>query len=342
MNKIQDFLSKFYWQLGIDLGSRQSRFLLKEKGIVLSEATAVARLKKKVDGRIKYLFFGQKAFEVINREPVQIEVVLPILRGIVADLQSLEELVVNFLGQIQQTSGKYPKIFKPRVVLAVGSLISEVQRRAYVSVFRQAGVSQVDLVLSPIAGAYGAGFDIEKGGGVIVVDIGYGKTEVSLVSLGGVVVSRGIDIGGDDYDEALVTYLKMRYGFLIGKNSAEKVKIEGGGVARGRDLESSLPKSLRITPDEIFESGALLSNKIVRLVKGVLDEMPTEMSDEVVRRGILMIGGGCKCGNLVKMIEEESKINAIVADEPENVVVLGCGKLINNRKLLDIIKIINR
>ncbi len=342
VNKLLEFLSRFYWQLGVDLGSRNTRFFIKEGGLVLNEATAVARLKKKVGGRVKFLVFGQRAWEIINREPSQIEVVLPVVSGMVADLPALEELTSHFLKIVLEASGKYPKIFKPTVILAVGSQISEVQRRAFVSVFSQAGIRNVTLVLSAVAGAYGAGFDIEKSGAVMVVDVGYGKTEVSLISLAGVVVSRGIDIGGDDYDEALITYLKMRYGFLIGKNSAEKVKIGGGGIVFGRDLESSLPKSLRVGKEEILESGALLSNKIVRLVKNVLDEMPTEMADEVLKRGVLLIGGGCQFGNLAKMIEEESKINVVVVQDPDKVVVLGCGKLLNNPKLLNMIKIINR
>ncbi len=324
------------------MGSRHSRFVIKDDGLILDEATAVVRLKKKVAGKIKYLVFGKKAREIINREPAQIEVVLPIARGVVANLYALEEMVSHFLNEISLISPQYPKIFKPTILLAVGSLISEVQRRAYISVFNQAGIRDVSVVLSSIAGAYGAGFDLEKGGAVMVVDVGYGKTEVSLISLAGVVVSRGIDIGGDDYDNALVTYLKMRYGFLIGNNSAEKVKIEGGGIVRGRDLESSLPKSLRISKDEIIESGSLLSNKIVRLVKNVLDEMPTEMSDEVLKRGILLIGGGCQFGNLAKMIEDESKINAIIAQDPDKVVAIGCGKLLKKPELLKMVTVVLR
>lgn len=342
MNRLQEFLSRFYWQLGVDLGSRRCRFFLRDNGIVLDEATAVARLRKRVSGRIKFLVFGQRAREIMNREPIQIEVILPIKRGGVADLQALEELVTYFLGEVHNVADKYPKIFRSKVILAVSSLMSEVQRRAFISVFNTAGILNVSLVLSSVAGAYGSGFDIDRGGAIMVVDVGYGKTEVSLISLAGVVVARGVDVGGDDYDEALVSYLKMRYSFLVGKNSAEKVKIEGGGVIRGRDLESSLPKSLRISKDEIVESGSLLSNKIVRLVKGVLDEMPTEMSDEVLKRGILMIGGGCQFGNLAKMIEDESKINVIIAKNPDKAVILGCGKLISNPELLNLVKIVNK
>lgn len=342
MDKLQDFLSKFYWQLGIDLGSRNCRIVIKEKGLIFDEATAVAKLKKKINGRVKYLVFGQKAREIINREPAQIVVVLPIKRGVVTDLQALEELMTHFLNEVMNISDKYPKILKPKVVLAINSLMSEVQKRAFTFVMKTAGISDVSLVMSSVAGAYGAGFDINKGGAIMVVDVGYGKTEVCLISLGGVVISRGIDIGGDDYNDALVTYLKMRYGFLVGKNSAEKVIIDGGGIIRGRDLESGLPKSLRITRDEITESGSLLSNKIVRLVKNVFDEMPTEMSDEVLKRGILMIGGSCQFGNLAKLIEEESKVNVIIAKDPGKVVVLGCGKLLKNMELLKLLKLVSK
>ncbi|PIV07536.1 hypothetical protein COS53_01890, partial [Candidatus Shapirobacteria bacterium CG03_land_8_20_14_0_80_35_14] len=171
--------------MGVDLGSRYCRFFLKDNGIVLDEATAVARLKRKVFGRIKYLVFGQRAREIMNREPTQIEVVLPIKRGVVADLQALEELVAYFLREVYNVTDKYPKIFRSKMVLAVSSLMSEVQRRAFISVFNTAGVLNVSLVLSSVAGAYGSGFDIDQGGAIMVVDVGYGKTEVSLISLAG-------------------------------------------------------------------------------------------------------------------------------------------------------------
>lgn len=339
MNKIFEFLSKFYWQLGIDLGSRNSRVIILGKGIVLNLPTAIARLKKKINGRIRYLVFGQKAYEIINRETPSIEVIRPIKRGVVADLQALEVLVSDYFLEFADKTDKYPKLFKPRIVLAVPSQVSEVQKRAYVSIFNQAGISNIDLVYSSVAGAYGSGFNVDSGGALMVVDVGFGKTEASLVSLAGVVVSRGIDVGGSDYDEALVNYLKMKYGILIGKSSAEKVKNENGGIIRGRNLELGLPKSIRITGDEIIESGSLLTNKIVRLVKNVLDEMPTEMSDEVLKHGILLIGGGAKFPNLARMIEEDSKINTILIDNPELAVVNGCSRLLENNKLLNLVKI---
>jgi rod shape-determining protein MreB len=159
--------------------------------------------------------------------------------------------------------------------------------------------------------------------------------------LGGVVISRGLEMGGDDFDESIINYVKMKYGLLIGKNTAEKVKIEMGGVIRGRDLESNLPKSIRLKSEEIREATALNINRIINLVKIVLDEMPTEMTDDVLKRGVIMSGGGSLFLGIDKLIEEEVKINAVVVSNPAYGVVRGEGELLENDECFSRIKLVS-
>jgi len=327
--------------VGVDLGSSSVKIYVKGKGVVVDEPTMVARLKKKRNGVQKLLIYGQKAKEMVNREPKQIEVVAPINRGTVADMVTAEALVAYFMKLTNEIPSVYPKILKPRVILGVSGTISEVQKRAFRTIFSQVGVARVVLVESGVLGVLGSGFKLEESGGVLFLDIGGGKTEASLVSMGGVVISRGLKMGGDDFDESIINYVKMKYGLLIGKNTAEKVKIEMGGVIRGRDLENNLPKSIRLKSEEIKEATALNVKRIVNLVKVILDEMPTEMTDDVLKRGVIMSGGGSLFPGIDKLIEEEVKINAVVVSTPNYGVVKGEGELLENEDWFERVKLIS-
>jgi len=334
-------LANFFWEVGVDLGSSSVKIYVKGKGVVVDEPTMVARLKKKRNGVHKLLIYGQKAKEMVNREPKQIEVVAPINRGTVADMVTAEALVAYFMKLTNEIPSVYPKILKPRVILGVSGTISEVQKRAFRTIFSQVGVARVVLVESGVLGVLGSGFKLEESGGVLFLDIGGGKTEASLVSMGGVVISRGLKMGGDDFDESIINYVKMKYGLLIGKNTAEKVKIEMGGVIRGRDLENNLPKSIRLKSEEIKEATALNIKRIVNLVKVILDEMPTEMTDDVLKRGVIMSGGGSLFPGIDKLIEEEVKINAVVVSTPNYGVVKGEGELLENEDWFERVKLIS-
>jgi len=341
MKFFSNFFANFYWELGLDLGSSNIKIYLKDKGVVVDEASMVARLKKKKNGVQKILIFGQKAKEMVNREPKQIEVVAPIQRGAIADLNSAEALLAYFMKLINEIPSPYPKILKPKVIVGVPGTISNVQKRAFRSILSQVGVPKVVMVESSILGVLGSGFKLDESGGVLFLDIGGGKTEASLVSMGGVVVSRGLEMGGDDFDISIINYVKMKYGLFIGKNTAEKVKIEMGGVIRGRDLETNLPKSIHLKSDEIKEATALNVNRIVNLVKIVLDEMPTEMTDDVLKRGVIMSGGGAQFPGIDKSIEEEVKINAMVLPGSYFGVVKGEEELLENKGWLDRIKLVS-
>lgn len=341
MKWFSKFFSNFYWEIGLDLGSSNVKIYVKDKGIVVDEPSMVVRLRKRKNGIQKILIYGQKAKEMVNREPKQIEVVAPISRGTVADLVTAEALVAYFMKLVNEIPSLYPKILKPKVMVGVPGTMSDVQKRAFRAIFSQVGVNKIVLVESGVLGVLGSGFKLDENGGVLFLDIGGGKTEASLVSMGGVVVSRGIEMGGNDFDESIINYIKMKYGLLIGKNTAEKVKIEMGGVIRGRDLESSLPKSIRIRGEEIKEATSLNVKRIVNLVKMVLDEMPTEMTDDVLKRGVIMSGGGSLFPGIDKLIEEEVMINAVVVTDPAHGVVKGEGELLENEEWFERIKLIS-
>ncbi len=336
-----NILSKFYWEIGVDLGSSNVKIFVKDKGVIVDEPSMVSRLKKKKNGVQRLLIYGQRAKEMVNREPKQIEVVAPINRGAVADLVTAEALVAYFMKLTNEIPSAYPKILKPRVIVGVPGTISDVQKRAFRAIFSQVGVSRVTLIESGVLGVLGSGFKFDESGGVLFLDIGGGKSEASLISMGGVVISRGLDMGGNDFDESIINYVKMKYGLLIGKNTAEKVKIDMGGVIRGRDLESNLPKSIRLRGEEIREATALNVKRIVNLVKVVLDEMPTEMTDDVLKRGVVMSGGGSLFPGIDKSIEEEVKINAVVVPNPTYSVAKGEGELMENEGWFQKIKLIS-
>lgn len=343
--------NSFSWDIGIDLGSNNTLIYLKDRGIVIDEPTMLARQKKKrwtglsapkTDNR-RPVAYGLKAKMMWNREPKQIEVISPIKNGIISDLEGLESLMAYYMKLVYEVPSKYPKIFKPRVIVGVPSYINQVQKRAIKSVLISAGAREVVLVEEIILAAIGLNLPIEMANGLIIVDIGGGKTEVSVVSMGGIVVGRGIKTSGLEMDNAIVNYVKMKYGLLIGLNSAEKIKIESdpNGLVRGRDLETGLPKSVKLSVSEVSEAISLELNKIVKLVSSVLDETPPELMEDILKKGIILVGNGSKTKGIAEMIETETKICTRVAQEPGLAVIKGCGQLVENKNLLKQIKLVS-
>ena len=357
--KIGNFFGLFSWELGVDLGSNNTLIYLKDRGIIIDEPTMIARQKKKrwtglsapKSKKSGPIAFGFKAKEMVNREPKQIEVVSPIKNGIISDLEALENLISYYLRLVYEIPSKYPKIFKPRVIVGVPSSINQVQKRAVKSVFLNAGAKEVILLEEVVLAAIGIGLPINSSSGLVIVDVGGGKTEVSVISMGGVVVGRGIKTAGNDLDNSIINYVKMKYGILIGPNSAERIKMEVGNLdkdgdkktalVRGRDLESGLPKTVKITEIEIKEAMAMDLTKIVKLVSLVLDETPPELMEDILKRGIVMIGNGGKISGLDQLIEAETKIFTKVLEEPGMMVIKGCGELIQNREMLKQIKLVS-
>lgn len=350
-NKIAKVWGVFSWDVGIDLGSTNTLIYLKDRGIVIDEPTMIARQKRKrwtglsaprVDLK-RPVAYGEKAKLMWSREPRQIEVVSPIKNGVVTDMEGLESLVAYYFKLIYDVPSKYPKIFKPRVIVGVPSFINQVQKRAIKSILISAGAREVVLIEEVVLAAIGLNFPIDVQNGVVIVDMGGGKTEASVISMGGVVIGKGIKTAGSEIDGAIMNYLKMKYGILIGPNSAEKVKIrvEEDNLVRGRDLETGLPKSVKLTRNEIREAASLELGKIVKLVKSILDETPPELMEDILKKGIIMIGNGSRMKDLAEMIEAETRICTVLADDPGMAVIKGCGRLVEDKDLLRQIKLVS-
>lgn len=350
VNKIIDLVGVFSWDIGIDLGSTNTMIYLKDRGVIIDEPTMLARPKKKrwtglsapKSDLKRPVAYGYKAKLMWNREPRQIEVISPIKNGLVTDMEGLESLMAYYFKLIYDVPSKYPKIFKPRVIVGVPSFINQVQKRAIKSIIMAAGAREVVLVEEVVLAAIGLNFTINEQSGAVIVDVGGGKTEVSVISMGGVVIGKGIKTAGSEIDGAIINYVKMKYGLLIGQNSAEKIKIgTDNSLVRGRDLETGLPKSVKITREEIREAASLELGKIVKLVKSVLDETPPELMEDILKRGIVLVGNGSKIKDLPQMIEMETKICTVLADEPGMTVIKGCGKIVEDSDLLRQIKLVS-
>lgn len=356
-----NILSLLSWDIGVDLGSSNMRVYLKDRGIVIDEPSVVARQKKKrwtglsapKRGYVGPIAFGFKAKEMINREPGQVEVVRPLKNGIISDMEAAEMLIAYYLKLLYEIPSKGVKVFKPRVVVGVPSFISNVQKRAVKSIFLKAGAREVILIEEAVLAAVGLGLATDRSSGLVVVDIGGGKTEVAVVSMGGIVLGRSVKVAGEDFDEAIGNYIKMKYGLLIGKNSAERVKIELGNVAedlgarekaavvRGRDLETGLPKSIKLSEVEIREALSLDVNKIIRTVAEVLDETPPDMMEDILKRGIVMVGNGSLVRGMDTLIEKKTKIITRVTDDPGMCVIKGSGELVQNWELFNQVKLVS-
>ncbi len=338
------------WDIGIDLGSSNTLIYLKDRGVVIDEPTMLARRKRKrwtglsapKENLTRPIAYGLKAKMMWNREPKQIEVVSPIKNGIIADLEALESLMSYYFKLVYEVPSKYPKIFKPRVIVGIPSFINQVQKRAIKSVLIASGAGEVILIEEVLLAALGLNLSLETQSGSVIVDVGGGKTEVSVVSMGGVVIGKGIKVAGDELDTAIINYVRMKYGLLVGQNSAEKVKInfKNDGLIRGRSLETGLPGEIKLTKSEILEAISFELSKIAKLVKLVLDETPPELMEDIVKKGIILVGEGAKVANLKEIIEGETKICTILGDDSGMSVIRGCGRLIEDNSLLNQVKLI--
>jgi rod shape-determining protein MreB len=334
--KLNKKLDRLRWSVGIDLGTGNTLIYLKERGIVVNEPTMISRRKRKrwtglsapELSQMRAISYGYKAKEMLNREPATIEVVSPIKSGCVADLEALEKLMSYFLKLVYEIPSSTFKVLKPKVLVSIPSFVNQVNKRAIKQLFKNTGAEKVELVEQPVLAALGLGLSADTGSGLVIVDVGAGKTEVSVVSMGGIVVGKNIFVSGGTMDFDIVNYIKMKYGLFIGTVSAEKLKINCGGLVRGRDLETGLPKSVKISEGEIAEAIGLSLGKIALLVVKVLDETPPELMDDILKKGIVLVGGGAKTKGLARLIEDKTKISCRVADEPNLVTIKGCGSLL--------------
>lgn len=318
--------------IGVDLGTANVLVYVKGKGIVLREPSVVA-----IDRDTNtILAIGEEARAMIGRTPGNIVAIRPLRDGVIADYDTTESMLRHF---ILKVAGKR-FFFKPRIMVCIPSGVTTVEKRAVLEAAMQAGAKKTYLIEEPLAAALGAGLDISEPFGSMVVDIGGGTTDVAVLSLGGIVVSESLKIGGDKFDEALVRYVKKEYNVVIGERTAETIKVNIGTALssgrnesmeiRGRDLLSGLPKALRITSAETFEALSESVSLIVQRVKSVLESTPPELSSDIMDRGIVMTGGGSMLHGLDKLIQIETGIPTYLAEDPLSCVALGTGKALES------------
>ena len=325
----------FGQDIGIDLGTASVLVYIKGKGVVTKEPSVVA-----VDKNTNKLpAVGEEAQRMLGRTPGNIVAIRPLRDGVISDYNTTERMIKYFLNKVTKRS-----IFKPRVIICVPSGVTEVEERAVIDAGIQAGASKVHLIEEPLAAAIGVGIDIAQPYGSMIVDMGGGTTDVAVISLGGIVTSQSIKVAGDKFDDAIVRYIRKKYNVLIGERTAEELKIRVGCVfkrdeevsmeIRGRSLVSGLPKTITVYSAEILEALQEPSAAIVDAVRAVLEKTPPELIGDISARGIVLTGGGALVYGMDKLIQRETGIRTVVADDAESCVAIGTGKALDNISIL--------
>lgn len=336
-----DSLLGFFSQdLAIDLGTANTLVYAKGRGIVISEPSVVAVVK---DGRgaDRVRAVGREAKEMLGRTPGNIVAIRPMKDGVIADFEITEAMLRYFIKKVYNGSRK---LVRPRIVIAVPSGITEVEKRAVCESAMLAGAREVYLIEEPMAAAIGAGLPVTEPSGNMIIDIGGGTTEVAVISLSGIVYANSVRVGGDKLDEAIINYIKRKYNLLIGERTAELIKIEIGTAypldemlsmeIKGRDLVAGIPKTLEIKSEEVREALAEPINTIVESVKIALERTPPELSADIVDKGIVLVGGGSLLRNLDVLLREETGLPIIRAEDPLTAVAMGTGRCLDEMELL--------
>ena len=316
--------------IGIDLGTASVLVYIKGKGVVLKEPSVVAidRDTKKVKA------IGEEARFMLGRTPGNIMAIRPLRQGVISDYDVTEKMMKYF---IQKAGGK--RFFrKPRISVCIPSAATEVEKRAVEEATYNAGAREVAIIEEPIAAAIGAGIDISKPCGNMIVDIGGGTSDVAVISLGGSVVSASVKIAGDDFDDAIIKYMRKKHSLLIGEMTAEEIKIKIGSAfkrpelvtldVRGRNLLTGLPNTITVTSDETLEALELPCKQIVDSVHQVLEKTPPELAADIADRGIVLTGGGALLWGMEQLLEGKTGINTVTAENPMNCVAIGTGKFV--------------
>ena len=359
--------------MGIDLGTANTLVWVKGKGIVIREPSVIAIHKKTK----KIIAIGTEAKRMLGKTPESIITVKPLHSGVISDFDATTEMIGRFIQDINSSGSSLPLAFsKPRVAIGIPSAVTEVQRRAVWEAALSAGAREAYLIEEPMAAAIGEGISVFAPTGKMVFDMGGGTTEIAVISLGGIVVSRSLKIAGDEMDQAISHYIRLRHGLLLGEKTVEELKIKLGSayerrqakkskeksekddlgfsekegkeedkanrmaIVRGRDIESGLPKSLRVTEVEVREALAPVVAKIVESVADVLEEAPPELTSDILESGILLTGGGSLLYGLDQLIVDRTHIPVVRSEDPLTTVVRGTAKVLEDQELLDRVKVI--
>ncbi|MBR0491254.1 MAG: rod shape-determining protein [Clostridia bacterium] len=330
------FKFDFGQDIGIDLGTATVIAYVKGKGIVLREPSVVA-----VDSNTgDVVAVGQEARRMLGRTPGNIVATRPLRDGVISNYTVTEKMLKYFINKV---GGRF--IFAPRIMICIPSQVTEVEKKAVIDAATQAGARKVYLIEEPLAAAIGAGLDISKPCGNMVVDIGGGTTDIAVISLGGTVVSSSLKVAGDKFDEYIVKYVKKKYNMMIGERTAEDLKVNVGCVypkiqdvemdIRGRDLITGLPKTVTVHSSEMLQALYEPAMMIVDAVHGVLEKTPPELAADISDRGIYMTGGGCLVDGLDKLLQEKTGISVMIAQDSVSCVALGTGKALDNLDVLE-------
>ena len=372
--------SLFSHDLGIDLGTANILVHVKGKGIAIREPSMVTRHNKTK----KIIAVGTEAKKMLGKTPATISAIKPLEHGVISDFDAATYMFQYYIRKLHEQGTPFYQFVRPRVAVGIPSGITEVERRAVWEAALQAGARECYLIEEPMAAAVGAGISVFEPTGIMIVDIGGGTTEIAVISLGGIVVNRSLKIAGNEMDAAIMHYIRLRHGLLIGEKTAEEVKIKIGSaykgqnrgrnkkildreekkvgeflaqqgmqeeveiekegkdkiaIIRGRDIETGLPKSLRISEIEIREAIGPVVGQIVDGVMEVIEETPPELISDILEHGIILAGGGALLPGIDELIIERTKIPVILAEDPLTAVVRGIAKLLENPSMLDQVKV---
>lgn len=359
--------SSFSHDIGIDLGTANTLVWVKGKGIVIREPSVVAMHKKTK----KVIAIGTEAKKMVGKTPASIITVNPLKGGVIADFDATLAMISHYVQAVHEVGNVFPLAwYRPRVVIGIPSSVTEVERRAVWEAALSAGAREAFLIEEPMAAAIGEEISVFAPTGVMVVDIGGGTTEIAIISLGGIVVGKSLRVAGQEMDDAIIHYVRLRHGLLMGDRTAEDVKIKIGSafqnqkssvrraqdkdqkngdkielrekmaVVRGRDIETGLPKSLRLTEVEIREALAPVLAQILEGISDVLQEAPPELTNDILSHGILLTGGGSMLPGMDQLIVERTHIPVILSEDPLTSVVRGTGKVLENDQLLQRVKVV--
>lgn len=335
------------YDLGVDLGTSNTEILVLGKGIAVREPTVVARNKKTKE----IVAVGGDAKKMIGRTPSQLEAIRPLKDGVISDFDATVSLLSYYFKRLHESHGLHIKIPKPKVVIGIPTGVTDVEKKAVQDAALSAGARQAYLIEEPMAAAIGANLPIFEASGALMVNIGGGTTELAVISLGGIVINKFLRIAGDEMDEAIINFLRLKYSFLIGLPTAESLKIQIGSarqpkdkeerqaVIRGRDLSTGLPRSIRVNAGEVREALFPVINQILAAISDVIEETPPELLGDITQRGIYLTGGVAQLPGLDNLVMETIKMPCMVVNDPMAVVVKGCAKVLEDKSLLQKVRV---
>ena len=337
-NPLNVLLGLFSLDIGIDLGTANTLVNVRGKGIIISEPSWVA-----IEARTKrVLAIGQEAKEMVGRTPSSIIAIRPLRDGVISDFDITEKMLHYFINKAHDSV--FLPLPRPRVVVGIPSGVTEVEKRAVYEATMSAGAREAYLIEQPMAAALGAGLPVTEAMGSMVIDVGGGTTEVAVIALGGIVVSRSIRVAGDEMDEDIINYARQKYNLFIGERMAEKVKIAIGSAyplpeeqtmtMRGRNLITGLPQAIEVSSVEIREALASSVEIIVDTVRDALDSTPPELVADLMENGITMAGAGAQLKGLAERLSEETRMRVHVAEKPQTCVARGAGKVLESLDIL--------